>query len=161
MPYIQFQFRRDTSTNWWNNNPVLANGEMGIETDTNQFKIGDANGTAWRGLSYGGISGPPGNSSVQIVATSGSSINLEPTMRGNVLILTGTTTQSFTTTNFGAGDTNFYVVLRNGNAPGASPSNITISGATGNLTLYGGATTNSTAGQSLYLTWNGTALVSY
>lgn len=59
MPNIQLQFRRGTSTQWSAANPVLASGEMGIETDTNQFKIG--NGTlAWNSLSYGGIQGPTG-----------------------------------------------------------------------------------------------------
>lgn len=59
MPNIQLQFRRGTSSQWSAANPVLAAGEMGIETDTNQFKIG--NGTsAWNSLSYGGIQGPTG-----------------------------------------------------------------------------------------------------
>ena len=59
MPNIQLQFRRGTSSQWSTANPVLASGEMGIETDTDQFKIG--NGTlAWSSLSYGGIQGPTG-----------------------------------------------------------------------------------------------------
>lgn len=41
----------DTSTNWTTNNPVLLAGELGIESDTNKFKIG--NGTsAWNDLEY-------------------------------------------------------------------------------------------------------------
>ena len=60
MPFIQFQHRRDTSTNWQTNNPLLASGEMGIETDTSSFKIG--NGTShWVDLPYGGLSGPTGH----------------------------------------------------------------------------------------------------
>lgn len=59
MPYIQFQFRRDTSANWTANNPTLASGEMGIETNTGLFKIG--NGVAaWNSLGYGGLQGPTG-----------------------------------------------------------------------------------------------------
>ncbi len=43
--------RRDTAANWTSANPVLANGEMGFETDTNKLKIG--NGTkAWKDLAY-------------------------------------------------------------------------------------------------------------
>lgn len=43
----------DTSTNWATNNPVLLAGELGIESDTNKFKIG--NGTsAWNELDYVG-----------------------------------------------------------------------------------------------------------
>jgi len=59
MPHIQIQFRRDTSISWTNANPVLASGEMGIELDTKQFKIGDGN-TRWSLLPYGGIQGPAG-----------------------------------------------------------------------------------------------------
>ena len=59
MPYIQLQFRRDTSINWANVNPSLASGEMGIELDTRKFKIGD--GTLhWNDLPYGGLEGPTG-----------------------------------------------------------------------------------------------------
>lgn len=43
----------DISTNWTTNNPVLLAGELGIESDTNKFKIG--NGTsAWNELDYVG-----------------------------------------------------------------------------------------------------------
>ena len=60
MPFVQLQFRRGLSTEWTSNNPTLASGEMGIETNTNQFKIGDGT-TAWNSLAYGGIVGPTGN----------------------------------------------------------------------------------------------------
>lgn len=50
---VQIQLRRDTASNWSSNNPVLANGEIGIATDTYQFKIGDGS-TTWSGLSYYG-----------------------------------------------------------------------------------------------------------
>lgn len=59
MPFIQFQFRRDPAATWTANNPTLASGEMGIETDTNKFKIGDGV-TAWTSLAYGGLVGPTG-----------------------------------------------------------------------------------------------------
>lgn len=53
----KIQLRRDIAANWTSNNPILAQGEIGLETDTNQFKIG--NGVdAWSALSYGGIQGP-------------------------------------------------------------------------------------------------------
>jgi len=52
--------RRDTSANWSANNPVLASGEPGYETDTYRMKIGDGT-TQWLSLPYyvGGI-GPTG-----------------------------------------------------------------------------------------------------
>jgi hypothetical protein len=43
--------RRDTATNWTNNNPTLLAGEWGIESDTKKFKIGDGS-TAWQSLDY-------------------------------------------------------------------------------------------------------------
>jgi hypothetical protein len=59
MPHIQIQFRRDTSASWTCADPILASGELGIELDTKQFKIGDGH-TRWRLLPYGGLQGPPG-----------------------------------------------------------------------------------------------------
>lgn len=59
MPTIQLQFRRGTATEWTSTNPRLAAGELGIETNTNLFKIG--NGTSfWTDLSYGGLQGATG-----------------------------------------------------------------------------------------------------
>ena len=45
------QFRRDTAANWAAVNPVLAQGELGVETDTGKAKVGDG-ATAWAGLPY-------------------------------------------------------------------------------------------------------------
>ena len=60
----KIQFRRDTAANWTSVNPTLASGEMGIETDTNKFKLGDGS-TAWSSLSYGGIQGVQGTTGTQ------------------------------------------------------------------------------------------------
>ena len=40
------QQRRDTAANWTSQNPTLLAGELGYETDTGYFKIGDGS-TAW------------------------------------------------------------------------------------------------------------------
>ena len=45
------QQRRDTAANWTSNNPTLLSGELGYETDTGYFKIGDGS-TAWTSLGY-------------------------------------------------------------------------------------------------------------
>jgi hypothetical protein len=58
----RLQNRRDTAANWTSNNPTLAQGEIGYETDTTKFKIGDG-ATAWNSLAYAyaaGASGPAG-----------------------------------------------------------------------------------------------------
>ena len=47
----QIQFRRGTASQWTTANPTLAQGEMGLETDTNKIKIGDGS-TAWTSLAY-------------------------------------------------------------------------------------------------------------
>ena len=45
------QQRRGTASQWTTANPVLAAGEIGFETDTNKFKIGDGS-SAWTALPY-------------------------------------------------------------------------------------------------------------
>ena len=47
----QIQLRRDTAADWTSNNPTMAAGEFGWESDTNRFKIGDGS-TAWTSLGY-------------------------------------------------------------------------------------------------------------
>jgi hypothetical protein len=47
----RMQQRRDTAANWTSTNPTLAAGEMGIETDTYKFKVGNGS-TAWATLPY-------------------------------------------------------------------------------------------------------------
>ena len=64
MAVVRIQLRRDTAANWTSANPVLGAGEMGIETDTDQFKLGDGT-TAWASLAYGGIQGPQGIQGIQ------------------------------------------------------------------------------------------------
>lgn len=45
--------RNDTAENWMIKNPILDKGEIGVESDTHKFKIGD-NATAWKDLGYAG-----------------------------------------------------------------------------------------------------------
>jgi len=47
----RFKLRNGTAAAWTAANPVLLAGEIGIETDTRRYKIGDGS-TAWAGLSY-------------------------------------------------------------------------------------------------------------
>jgi len=53
---VQIQLRRDTSTNWTSANPTLALGELGLETDTMLYKVGDG-ATAWNSQSYATLAG--------------------------------------------------------------------------------------------------------
>lgn len=47
----RIRIRRDTAANWASNNPTLALAEMGYESNTGKFKVGDGI-TAWNALGY-------------------------------------------------------------------------------------------------------------
>lgn len=47
----KIQHRRDTSANWSSNNPILSEGEIGIDITNNRIKIGDGV-TTWNNLAY-------------------------------------------------------------------------------------------------------------
>lgn len=49
--FIQFQMRRDTTANWTSANPILGQGELGLDTTLNRFKIGDGT-TVYNSLGY-------------------------------------------------------------------------------------------------------------
>lgn len=51
MPATKIKLRRDISTNWSSINPILAEGEVGLETNTKKFKVGDGT-THWNDLPY-------------------------------------------------------------------------------------------------------------
>jgi len=57
---IKLQLRRATASQWSTTNPLLSEGELGLELDTGKFKVG--NGTQlWNALVYAsGIQGPAG-----------------------------------------------------------------------------------------------------
>ena len=76
MYHITFQLRQDTSANWTLYNPTLLNAEMGINTDTYQFKLGDGT-SPWAALPYNGLyggdgpTGPTGSVSTGSTGTTG------------------------------------------------------------------------------------------
>ena len=51
MSTVRIQVRRGVAADWTSVNPILAAGEMGVETDTNKFKFGNGTG-AWSTLAY-------------------------------------------------------------------------------------------------------------
>ena len=51
MAFKRILLRRDTSSNWTSGNAVLSSGEIGYETNTGKFKIGNGS-TAWTSLGY-------------------------------------------------------------------------------------------------------------
>lgn len=76
--------RRDTEANWTTNHPTLAEGEMGLELDTNRWKIG--NGTdEWDALPYSNqiFSGP----STIADSSSGTALKITQTGSGNSFLV--------------------------------------------------------------------------
>jgi hypothetical protein len=62
---VQIQIRRGTASTWSSVNPLLAEGELGVELDTDKFKIG--NGTDnWNTLPY--ATGPVGPTGAGVAA---------------------------------------------------------------------------------------------
>jgi hypothetical protein len=60
MAIKRLQLRRDTAANWSSTNPILLQGEMGVEYDTGRFKVGTGF-APWNDLSYSsGPAGPQG-----------------------------------------------------------------------------------------------------
>ena len=50
----KIQLRRGTAAQWTATNPVLAQGEVGVELATGKWKVGDG-ATAWNSLAYAGL----------------------------------------------------------------------------------------------------------
>jgi len=70
MPTV-IQIKRGTASSWTSANTILANGEIGFETDTRKMKVGDGS-TAWTSLSYAeSIPSQTGNSG-KYLTTNGS-----------------------------------------------------------------------------------------
>ena len=63
----KIQVRRGTASQWTTSDPTLSEGEVGFETDTNKFKIGDGS-TAWTALDYAGGSDDPVMLSDSVIA---------------------------------------------------------------------------------------------
>lgn len=133
------KLRRDTAANWDTTNPVLAAGEMGIETDTGLHKFG--NGTdAWGALPYAAAS----RMLQQVKNASGSSMP-----KGSVVYVSGAT----------GGDA--LVTLADADSEATSSktlgflANAIADGAYGNVIeaglLSGLNTSAATAGQSVWL----------
>jgi len=60
---VTIQVRRDTAAAWTAANPTLAAGELGFETDTTYYKIGNGS-TAWNSLAYGAYNGVISNNTI-------------------------------------------------------------------------------------------------
>lgn len=99
---VQIQMRRDTAAAWTAANPVLAAGEMGLETDTTYYKIGNGS-TAWNSLAYGAYNGVPNDGSITAAKLASDSVTTAKILDANVtaakLANTAVTPGSYTATN--------------------------------------------------------------
>jgi len=101
----KIQLRRDTTANWTRVNPILDDGEPGLEIDTNKVKYGDGN-TRWADLDYAsgglslsyadfqeGVSSPPGNTNVtSLTGYTGTGLSLTSDTWAQLMWVPDTTT---------------------------------------------------------------------
>jgi len=80
---IQIQLRRDTAAAWTAANPTLAEGEIGLETDTTFYKIGTGS-TAWTALAYGSIQGTLANGAVTAAKIASDAVTTVKILDANV-----------------------------------------------------------------------------
>ena len=78
----RIQLRRDTTDNWTRVNPILEDGEPGLDIDTNQIKYGDGS-TVWNDLSYASTGSGIINGSYSVSIDQNGTVTME-TSRGNL-----------------------------------------------------------------------------
>ena len=111
----RIQLRRDTSSNWVLANPVLALGELGLETNTLRIKVGDGLNN-WNTLDY--ISDPAGLS----VQRSGD------TMEGSLFIDVDSVDDALRITQAGSGNA---LVVEDSSTPDTTPFVVKADGKVG------------------------------
>ena len=143
----QIQLRRDTAADWTSNNPTLAAGEFGWESDTNRFKIGTGS-AAWNSLDYSDTLktlGDLGITGSTISAPSNGDLTLTTSGSGKVNISNAYTLPSSDGSANQVLQTNGSGVLSFG----------TVSASTGDLTITG-STISTPSNADLTLTPGGT-----
>jgi hypothetical protein len=76
----RIKLRRDLAANWTQENPVLAAGEPGLETDTSKVKYGNGT-TPWNSLDYSGAGAASLTDEGNVVITAGSTEHWIATQR--------------------------------------------------------------------------------
>jgi hypothetical protein len=66
----KIQMRRGSASSWTSTNPTLTAGEIGFESDTGLFKIGDGT-TAWTSLTYAAVKSLTAGSGISISSDAG------------------------------------------------------------------------------------------
>jgi len=145
----KIQHRRDTAANWTTANSVLAAGEMGFETDTLKFKIGNGSNT-WANLAYSGS------------AFNGGTITNALTISNSLTLTTGGSVSANTFTSTTTSSAPFFISsgirVANLNAATSGTTSNVLGGATGGIVYQTAANTTgflaATATNNQYLTYN-------
>ena len=131
----RIQFRRDIETNWTAANPLLSQGELGFETDTNRFKIGDGS-TYWVDLEY--TFNPELGTDQNLYTTSSVTFDAitvtnQLTLGGNIQVPTRTTPHAGTGQTLRFNDATQQVIITNSTATAGQPNSqrIVIQGSEG------------------------------
>jgi hypothetical protein len=82
----RIQFRRGLASNWAITNPTLYQGELGLELDTNNIKIGDGV-AAWNSLNYSKFLPVQTNNSGKYLTTNGTDASWASTTGTGTLVL--------------------------------------------------------------------------
>jgi len=111
---VRIQLRGDTAANWTSVNPILAEREMALETDTMKFKIG--NGTSyWTGLTYAsftGVSQVMAGTNTYVGGTVGNPTVNVSALTINTITASGSSSfQTVSATTYFSGSTNLYGVF--------------------------------------------------
>ena len=142
----RLQNRRDTATNWTTNNPTLAAGELGYETDTKKIKIGDGS-TAWTSLAYY-VTGTGGETLLSTTTLSGTSTtisSIDQTYKSLIIVIENLIVSSQTAVLFeinGLSNGGWWTAGGYGNTSGVNQANtpFTVDGWTGNVIATGPVT---------------------
>lgn len=125
---MAIQIKRDTAANFTSNDPTLADGQPGYETDTGKMKIGDGS-TAWTSLGYFSSGGTPGGSDTQVQFNDSSAFG------GDADFTYDKTTGKLTINPVGAGDTALNITHVNGATQEAVRITNTTAYGAGNINL--------------------------
>ncbi len=126
--------RGDTQADWTNTNPILAERELGYETDTGKLRIGDGE-THFLSLNYVTFSNPSVNQYLNLTPSGTATYSLTPTTLNTSAIITptgGTYTYTLvlTSTNAVAGSMVFLRANIAGAAITINVKNLTSGGST-------------------------------
>jgi hypothetical protein len=141
---FRIQIRRDSSQNWSINNPVLLQGEFGLETNTNCLKVGDGQ-TEWNSLPY-------------LICGSGDLDIIGP---NNDVIVQGATGIKFTgpgVTVTSSGDVG--IVNISGGSGSGSPGSSGTSGTRGTSGTSGSSGTSGVSGNAVSILEDGNLIIS-